>query len=202
MSWILTFATRNPDKTREVQEILGADFAVQDLLGRADLPETAETGATFEENAILKATVASRHVAGLMLADDSGLEVDVLNLAPGVRSARYAGEQSDDVRNLVKLLRDVQAVDPNADRREARFQCVLAIARAGELLATFPGTAEGHIVDTPSGAGGFGYDPIFVPVGFAQTFADLTPTIKNIVSHRGRALTAALPFLRAELQTS
>ena len=196
---VLTIATRNPHKTREIQEILGSEFLVRDLSTRSGIPDVAETGHTFEENAILKAVTVSQDVDGLVLADDSGLEVDVLDCAPGVLSARYAGEPCDDQRNLQEVLSELEQVDPKAHQRSGRFRCVLAIAENGELLTTFTGVVEGTISGPPRGSGGFGYDPIFVPQGFAQTFAELSPATKNSLSHRGRALAAALPFLRSRL---
>jgi XTP/dITP diphosphohydrolase len=198
----VTVATRNPHKKREIQEILGPEFVVSDLAAHTDIPEISETGQTFEDNATLKAVAVSNHVPGVVLADDSGLEVDALDGAPGVLSARYAGEPTDDVKNLVKVLNQLRAVDPSAQRCEARFRCVLAIARSGKLLTTFDGEVEGHIVDVPRGSGGFGYDPIFVPVGFTQTFAELPAAIKNMLSHRSKAVAAARPFLKDALQTT
>jgi len=193
----VTLATRNSHKTREIQEILGPGFAVSDLSGRADIPEVAETGRTFEENAILQAVATSQHVPGLVLADDSGLEVDVLGGAPGVLSARYSGESSDDSQNVIKLLREITRADPNKQNRRARFRCVLAAARDGELLKTFTGDVAGEIIESPRGAGGFGYDPVFVPQGSDQTFAELPAAVKNRISHRARAVAAAIPFLKA-----
>jgi XTP/dITP diphosphohydrolase len=197
----LIIATRNSHKTREIQQILGPDFAIQDLSAHPDLPEIAETGETFEENAILKAVGVSLRVPGLILADDSGLEVDALNGAPGVYSARYAGEPRDDRENVMKLLGELDRMDPNRHNRSARFRCVIAVARDGKPLETFSGTVEGTIADSPRGAGGFGYDPVFVPNGFNETFAELPATMKNRLSHRGRAIAAALPFLKTVLQT-
>jgi XTP/dITP diphosphohydrolase len=199
---VLTVATRNAHKTREIQEILGAEYVVQDLSTRADVPEIAETGTTFKENAILKAVTVSRCVPGFVVADDSGLEVDVLGGAPGVYSARYAGEPGDDLHNIEKLLAELNAVDPKEQQRQARFRCVLAVARDGKLLKTFTGTIEGKIADSPRGKGGFGYDPVFVPDGFDETFAELPLATKNDLSHRAVALTAALPFFKAARQTS
>jgi XTP/dITP diphosphohydrolase len=198
---VLTIATRNSHKTREVQQILGPEFAIQDLSERPDIPETTETGETFEENAILKAVAVSKLMAGIVLADDSGLEVDALGGAPGVFSARYAGEPRDDHRNVAKLLDELTRADARKDRPHARFRCVVALSDSGKLLRTFSGTVEGLIVDAPRGAGGFGYDPIFVPNGFSETFAELSPATKNSLSHRARALAAAGPFLRTALQT-
>ena len=199
---VVTVATRNRHKTQEIQGILGSEFTIRDLSGFADVLEIEETGETFEENAILKAVTVAKRVDGIVLADDSGLEVDALGGAPGVYSARYAGEPSDDHRNIEKLLQELERVDPQRFRREARFRCVLAIASNGNILKTFSGEVEGTIIDSPRGSGGFGYDPIFVPNGFAQTFGELPPAIKNELSHRGRALSRAKSFLRTALRTS
>ena len=192
---VLIIATRNSHKTLEIQEILGPEFMVRDLSSFSDIPEIAETGKTFEENAILKAVTVSQLVGDIVLADDSGLEVDALGGAPGVYSARYGGEPSDDRRNNEKLLQELERVDPQKLRRQARFRCVLAIARAGNVLKTFSGEVEGTIGAAPRGSGGFGYDPLFIPNGFAQTFGELPASIKNELSHRGRAFSRAMPFL-------
>jgi XTP/dITP diphosphohydrolase len=193
----IILATRNLHKTREVQQILGPDFSVTDLSGRPDIPETAETGETFEANAILKALALSRFVRGAVLADDSGLEVEALGGPPVIHSARYAGEPADDRKNVAKLLSELQQVDPEKVRRAARFRCVIAIASAGKLVNTFGGEVTGQIVDPPRGCGGFGYDPVFVPTGYIETFAELPPEVKNQFSHRSRALAAAMPVLKA-----
>jgi XTP/dITP diphosphohydrolase len=186
----------------EIREILGSEFTVRDLSDMPDVPEIAEIGKTFEENAVLKAVAGSQHVNGLVLADDSGIEVDALDGAPGVFSARYAGEPADDNRNIAKLMGELELADPEKVRREARFRCVLAIAGEGEVRKIFAGVVDGTIADSPTGSKGFGYDPIFIPLGFAQTFAELPPGIKNELSHRGRALRSALPFLKTALRTS
>jgi XTP/dITP diphosphohydrolase len=191
----LTLATRNVHKTREIQEILGPGFTVRDLSQRTDIPDVAETGKTFEENATLKAIAVSRRLPGLILADDSGIEVDSLAGAPGVLSARYSGTR-DDRQNVAKLLVEVARADPNKQNRRANFRCVLAVACEGVLLRTFCGTLEGEIIDTPRGTSGFGYDPVFVPDGFDRTFAETPATVKNRISHRARAVTAAIPFLK------
>ena len=198
----LIVATRNSYKTDEIRDILGPGFAVRDVSDLRGVPEIAETGSTFVENAILKAMGVSQWVEGIVLADDSGLEVDALGGAPGVYSARYAGEPSDDRRNIEKLLQQLQRVDPQKLQREGRFRCALAIARDGNVLKTFIDAVEGTIIDSPRGSGGFGYDPIFVPNGFTQTFGELPPVIKNKLSHRGRALSQATSFLRAALRAS
>ena len=151
----LLVATRNSHKTREFAEILGEEFEVRDLAAEAKTPVIEETGSTFAENAILKAVAISRRNAGLVVADDSGLEVDALQGAPGVYSARYAGPSAKDGENIARLLselRQCQRPRPFA----ARFRCVLALARKGKVLGTFEGVIEGTVVDPPRGAGGFG----------------------------------------------
>jgi XTP/dITP diphosphohydrolase len=182
----LIVATRNAHKTREIRRILGADFAVSDLSAYPEAPETVETGKTFEENAVLKATTASRQLPGLVVADDSGLEVDALGGAPGIYSARYAGQNATDKQNIDKLLAELARIE--RAKRSARFCCVIALAREGKLLGTFEGVVEGMIVDSPRGRGGFGYDPVFMPTEFGKTFGQLSPTEKDQVSHRARAL--------------
>jgi XTP/dITP diphosphohydrolase len=184
----LTLATRNAHKTREFSEILGPGFLVTDLSRADEIPEIEETGRTFEANAILKAVAAAHCVPGLVISDDSGLEVAALQGAPGVRSARYAGEHSTDRENIAKLLSELRRIDPAALERGAGFHCVLALAEAGKLLRTFHGTVPGSIVPEPRGNGGFGYDPIFVPENHAETFAELGETVKNRISHRARAI--------------
>jgi XTP/dITP diphosphohydrolase len=182
----LIVATRNAHKTREIRRILGADFAVSDLSAYPEASETVETGKTFEENAVLKATTASRQLPGLVVADDSGLEVDALGGAPGIYSARYAGQNATDKQNIDELLAELARIE--RAKRSARFCCVIALAREGKLLGTFEGVVEGIIVDSPRGRGGFGYDPVFMPTEFGKTFGQLSPTEKDQVSHRARAL--------------
>jgi XTP/dITP diphosphohydrolase len=192
----LLLATRNAHKTREFATVLAADFAVTDLTGRSDLPEVEETGSTFEENATLKAVTISRDVAGLVVADDSGLEVDALGGAPGVYSARYAGERATDSANVAKLLSALAAIKEEQGR-SAQFRCVLALARGGELLALFDGVVRGAITAQAAGANGFGYDPIFRPEGTDRTFAELGADAKNAISHRARAIAKLRRFLES-----
>ena len=191
----LIIATRNPQKTREFARLFGSEFHVRDLAAEADLPEVIESGASFEENARLKALVVSSAVPGLVLADDSGLEVDSLGGAPGIFSARYAGESATDAQNRQKLLRALAQL-PSGERRTARFRCALALARASELIAQFKGVVEGEIVARERGAAGFGYDPIFRPLGREQTFAEMSAEEKDRLSHRGAAVAELLEFLR------
>ncbi|HWX16554.1 MAG TPA: RdgB/HAM1 family non-canonical purine NTP pyrophosphatase [Chthoniobacterales bacterium] len=196
----LLLATRNANKTREFRELLGEDFDVHDLSFFDEMAIPKENGRTFEENAMLKAVAASqdrrvqdRHL--LVVADDSGLEVDALGGAPGILSARYAGETASDKENIDKLLSELARRNAPLDQRSARFRCVIALARESEILGKFEGVVEGLIVDLPRGSLGFGYDPIFVPNGFDKTFGELPIELKNRISHRARAIRA----FRAEL---
>jgi XTP/dITP diphosphohydrolase len=191
----LLIATRNAHKTREFAEILGGEFEISDLSSLPDVPEVVETGRTFKENAILKAlaVLQDRHL--LVVADDSGLEVDALKAAPGIYSARYAGENASDSRNVEKLLGELTR--QRGAKRTARFRCVIALARDGNVLRTFEGATEGTIVDLPRGKNGFGYDPIFVPNGFEQTFAQLPAETKNKISHRAKAARELARYLKS-----
>ena len=192
----LLLATRNAHKTREVREILSDGWEVEDLTARLDLPDVEETGETFEENAKLKALAASAQYDGWVLADDSGLEVDALGGAPGVRSARFAGEAADMAANRA-LLRE-KLVQVRGQERRGRFRCVLALAKNGEVVRTFSGAVEGFIAPSERGEGGFGYDSLFVPEGSCRTFAEFTPREKHACSHRGRALAALAVYLTGD----
>ncbi len=192
----LLVASRNPHKTREIQQILGPDYDVRDLSLYPETPNVIESGKTFEENATFKAVAVSRQQGGLVLADDSGLQVSALGGAPGVLSARYAGENATDRENVEKLLAELDRLDPKRENRSACFRCVLALAEQGRVRKRFLGEIEGMIVDAPLGAGGFGYDPIFIPAGYDRTFAELPAETKNRISHRARALERAQEFLK------
>lgn len=187
----LLLATRNPHKTAEFAKILGEGYCVSDLSGAKDLPVVEETGDTFEANAILKAMAGPIEPNASVIADDSGLEVDALNGAPGIFSARYSGENATDAGNVAKLLANLE----RSSNRAARFRCVIALMRGGKLITTFDGRADGTIVDLPRGNSGFGYDPIFMPNGFDQTFGELSDAIKNRISHRAKAARALAEFL-------
>jgi XTP/dITP diphosphohydrolase len=193
----LLMATRNAHKTREIRRILGAKFAVRDLSEHPDISKPVENGKTFEENAILKAIAVAKELLGLVVADDSGLEVDALDGAPGIYSARYAGENATDKANIQKLLSELARQNVRADERKARFRCVIAVASDNKLLRTFEGVVEGTIVDLPRGSRGFGYDPIFQPNGSDQTFAEMAPRLKNKISHRAKAIAALREAIRA-----
>jgi XTP/dITP diphosphohydrolase len=190
----LLLATRNPNKTREFRELLVDQFEIADLSTYPEVTLPEETGTTFEQNATLKAVGVSTAVDGLVIADDSGLEVDALNGAPGIYSARYGGVNASDAANIDKLLRELEL--GNAPSRSARFRCVIALARAGKALGTLAGVVEGGILDQPRGKGGFGYDPVFQPTGFEETFAEMAPQLKNRISHRGKAVAALQKKLR------
>ena len=192
----LLLATRNAHKMREFRELLGPGFDVIDLSSFPEIAIPKETGRTFEENATLKAIAASKKLPNLVIADDSGLEVEALGGAPGIFSARYAGENAGDVPNVNKLLHELRKRNIATEKRSAQFRCVVALAQNGKLLGRFEGVVEGKIVDPPRGSGGFGYDPIFEPKGFDQTFAEMTAESKNKISHRGQAIAALRKALR------
>jgi XTP/dITP diphosphohydrolase len=194
----LLLATANPGKLRELRAIL--DGVPVELVGLADAglgppPEVAETGATFRENALLKARAYADWAGCAAVADDSGLEVDALGGAPGVRSARYAGEGASDRDNLDKLLRALAGVP--AERRTARFRCAAVLV--DPALGTWEAEAawEGRLLEAPRGSGGFGYDPVFVPLGWDRTSAEVDPATKDAASHRGRAFRALRPAIEA-----
>ena len=184
-------ATRNAHKTGEIRQMIGDRYEVMDANDFDHLPQVEETGTTFLENATLKAVAVSRGVGGIVLADDSGLEVDVLGGAPGVVSSSYGGEEGNHALNNRRLLREMSG----QAERSARFRCVMVLAEEGRVLADFSGTVEGRILDRPAGEGGFGYDPLFAPLGEEKSFAELGPDVKNSLSHRGRALAQVVAWL-------
>ena len=192
----LLIATWNKGKRRELQQLLSdlpfALMSLDDILG---LEPVLETGETFLENASLKASGYAIQSGLLTLADDSGLEVDALGGAPGVHSARYAGDGASDRQRVEKLLGDLRNVDE--PDRTARFVSAVATASSnGSIINMSVGRCEGRIAFEPRGSGGFGYDPIFIPAGSEMTFAELPPEIKNQISHRHTALEKAHEFLR------
>ncbi|RJQ23180.1 MAG: XTP/dITP diphosphatase [Nitrospiraceae bacterium] len=187
----IVLATRNKKKIYEIRKILSEEMAGEDMFNiftPDDFPqcmEVEEDGKTFEANAVKKAVYISECTGMTAIADDSGLEVDALNGAPGVFSARYAGENADDMANCEKLLQEMKNV--SYDKRAARFVCCIAMAVKGEVK-TFNGYVEGRIGTELRGKTGFGYDPLFYPEGHDRTFAEMSNDEKNSMSHRGRAL--------------
>lgn len=191
----ILLATQNLGKVKELQELLqGEEIEVMSLRDIANWEEVEETGETFAENAALKARVAAKRSGLISLADDSGLEVDALKGAPGVYSARYAGEPKDDERNNEKLIKELEGVPE--EERSGRFRCALVIATPeGEEFLT-EGTVEGRIQKERRGTEGFGYDPLFYLPDFKRTMAELNVSQKNKLSHRAQAFQKAIPILR------
>ncbi len=193
----IVIATRNPKKFRELKALLATPgVRWRSLKDYPTVPAVREDGATFRDNAVKKARAVARATGCLVLADDSGLEVDALRGAPGVRSARFAGRHGDDAANNTKLLRLLQGVA--SSKRTARFRCVLALASPHRVLAFTEGVWNGRIAHAPAGRHGFGYDPIFVVPRLGKTSAQLPPRVKNRLSHRGQAARA----MRSQLRTA
>ncbi|MDR1146901.1 MAG: RdgB/HAM1 family non-canonical purine NTP pyrophosphatase [Verrucomicrobiales bacterium] len=192
----ILLATGNAKKGRELAQLLGEGWAVRTLRDLPSAPAIIEDGLTFEANAVKKALTLAASSSGLILADDSGLEVDALGGAPGIFSARYAGEPADDARNNALLLDRLATVSDAA--RGAQFRCVLALAADGQLLRTFEGICRGRLLRAPRGANGFGYDPLFVPDGYAESFAELPAAVKHEVSHRGKAMRQLFEYLKMQ----
>ena len=187
----IVFATNNQHKLDEVRQILGDTIEVLSLSDIGCHEDIPETGTTLEQNALQKAQYVYDHYHTDCFADDTGLEVDALGGAPGVYSARYAGPGHDSRANMSKLLDEL---GDNKNRR-ARFRTVIALIQQGEVHE-FDGIVEGVITHSPSGHEGFGYDPIFRPEGYAQTFAEMGANVKNQISHRARAVAKLCEFLR------
>lgn len=180
-------ATHNPGKVKEFKDILAPKgYDVKSLADIGFLEEIEETGHTFEENAVLKAEAVAKAVNKMVIADDSGLSVDNLGGSPGVYSARYAGEQKDDMANINKVLQKLKGIEK--EQRTARFRCALAVSIPGEETKTVEGHVEGYIAEEPIGENGFGYDPIFIVKDKDKTMAELTSDEKNKISHRANAL--------------
>jgi XTP/dITP diphosphohydrolase len=199
----VVLATRNQGKVTEFRRILEEHAAGEiELLGLQDFPEmpdVEESGATFEANALLKAHATAQFTELPAIADDSGICIDYLDGAPGIFSARWAGKHGDDEANLQKVLRELSGI--TADKRGAQFRCVVALAHPNGEYIYEEGVMHGEIVDSPRGENGFGYDPIFQPIGFTKTSAQLSAIEKDEISHRGKALRAITgriaPFLGA-----
>ena len=193
----LVIGTRNLKKREELVELLkGLPLKLQGIEDYPDLPEVEEDGETFQENAIKKAITVAKLTGEWAVAEDSGLEVDALGGAPGVRSARYTGEvlpapggrppEAAHKENNLKLLKAMEGIPP--ERRTARFRCVIALANPGGLLFVVEGQCEGLVSQEARGEQGFGYDPVFYLPGYGKTFAELGPAVKNQISHRAQAL--------------
>ncbi|MBI3975825.1 MAG: RdgB/HAM1 family non-canonical purine NTP pyrophosphatase [Armatimonadetes bacterium] len=191
---VVVLATRNPGKVRELARLL-ADLPIdlKSLLDFPQVPPLSEDGATYAENATGKALAVARATGLVALADDSGLEVDALDGAPGVHSSRWLGEEATDADRNAAVLARLRGVPPSA--RMARFRAIVAIAHRDATVRTFEGVVEGRIADIPAGEHGFGYDPIFLVTEHGRTMAELGPEIKNRISHRARAVRAARAYL-------
>ena len=182
----ILIATKNKHKLEEINKLLiGLDITLKSLADYPEAPEVIEDKESFIENAAKKAIEYSKFSGIPALADDSGLEVDVLDGRPGVHSARYAGEEQDDKKNITKLLNVLDDVMPN--KRTAHFKCLVALAQNDNILATAEGTCEGAITSEPAGEYGFGYDPVFIPKGYDNTFSELGAEVKDKISHRAVA---------------
>lgn len=189
----LILATRNAHKTEEIRDILGDRFEVLDVRAFPELPAIEETGTSFLENARLKALGISSHIEGWILADDSGLEVEALGGAPGVWSSSFGGEEGNHALNNQRLIHEMEG----KSNRKGRFRCTLVLAKDGEEKGVFLGTVEGSIAESPSGNGGFGYDPLFIPEGHDATLADLGAEVKSRLSHRAKAMQSFMKELDA-----
>lgn len=197
----VVLASHNAKKLAELRRIVAESGAGLEVLGLDDVeayPEPAETERSFEGNALIKAREAVRRTGLAAIADDSGIEVDVLNGMPGVRSARWAGPQHDDADNLKLLL--AQTDDVPDDARAAQFHAAVALCTPGGFEHVEHGVMPGRLARTPRGANGFGYDPIFIPEGYDRTTAELSPEQKDAISHRGKALRAILPVVAEHLR--
>ncbi|MEV6652327.1 RdgB/HAM1 family non-canonical purine NTP pyrophosphatase [Streptomyces sp. NPDC051219] len=193
----LILATRNAGKVTELHAILSAAGLPLELVGAdayPEIPDVKETGVTFAENALLKAHALAQATGLPAVADDSGLCVDVLNGAPGIFSARWAGRHGDDSANLRLLLAQLSDIDDA--QRGAHFACAAALALPDGTERVVEGRLQGTLRHTPAGTGGFGYDPILQPEGHTRTCAELSPKEKNAISHRGTAFRALVPVLR------
>jgi len=194
----IVLATRNKKKVEEIKRIVKdmpvTIYTLDDFPG---CPEVVEDGKTFEENAVKKARAVSKYTKMPALADDSGLEVYALGGAPGVFSARYAGEGTDDRKNYEKLLKEMNSLPD--DERMGKFVCVMALAFSDIRVETFSGYADGTIGKEPKGVNGFGYDPVFYPKKHERTFAEMPDKEKDLLSHRGAALGRLCAFLKKGL---
>ena len=185
----LILATHNEHKAEEFKQIL-PQFRLQTLADLNDVQEITETASDLEGNSLLKADTIFRQYGHIVISDDSGLEVQALNGAPGVYSARYAGEQKDDQKNTEKLIHELKGIT----NRNAQFRTVITLMSSNDTLQ-FEGIVEGAIVHEPKGDKGFGYDPVFIPNGYQKTFAELSSNEKNKISHRANAIEKLVAFI-------
>lgn len=201
ISMNIVLGTRNKKKVEEIKRIVkDMPISICTLDDFPDCPEVNEDEDTFEANAVKKAVAVSKYTGMIALADDSGLEVYALDGAPGVLSARYAGDAADDRRNIEKLLYEMRSI--GEEKRRARFVCCIALALPDGSVNTFYGYSEGRIGTEPRGSNGFGYDPIFYPDGHSRTFAEMDDVEKDAISHRGRALREVQQYLREKIRQS
>lgn len=191
----LYFASHNLHKVEEIRAILPAGIELKSLVDLNQVKEIPETGSTIAENSMLKAQYVYAHYGVSCFADDTGLEVTALNDAPGIYSARYAGLQKNSEDNMNLLLQNLDGIED----RSARFKTVITYLTETGAIHQFTGTVEGKITLQKSGTSGFGYDPIFLPEGYDQTFAEMPLTLKNEISHRGKAFKALVQFLKTEM---
>ncbi len=193
---LLVVASHNPGKVREIEELL-APFGIETRAAAAlGLPESAETGVSFAENAALKARAAAKASGRPALADDSGLSVDALGGAPGIYSARWAGPMRDFSAAMARVERELK--DKGAENPAAKFICALALATPGGDCGIYQGDVKGHLVFPPRGKKGFGYDPIFVAYGMDKTFGEIEPAEKHAISHRARAFAKFVAAMKKE----
>ncbi|MEI6438282.1 MAG: XTP/dITP diphosphatase [Candidatus Omnitrophota bacterium] len=196
----LLVATKNKGKVREIADLLAPfDIKVISLLDLGPMPEIVEDGLTFRANAAKKAVVIAQHTGGVVMGEDSGLEVDALGGRPGVFSARYAGEDADDLKNNAKLLRELDGVPQ--PKRTARYRSAIALADKDRLIDVVEGSCEGVIASGPRGDHGFGYDPLFIIPSEGKTFGELPLSFKQTISHRANALRQFLKLLERYLAT-
>lgn len=194
----LVVASHNPGKAREIEVLLAPLRIAVTSAAALDLPEPEETGTTFEANAELKATAAAKAAGMSALADDSGLVIPALDGAPGVLSARWAGEEKDFGQAMARVERELRARKIESTGTPAAFVCVLSLADTAGGVITVRGEVHGKLTFPPRGTKGFGYDPIFVPEGYRQTFGEMKPPVKQRISHRTNAFKALLEFLEQE----
>jgi len=193
---ILVFATNNPHKAREVEHILGGAYTVKTLRDIGCLEDIEETENTLEGNALLKARYVKNNYGYDCFSEDTGLEVEALGGAPGVHTARYAGENRNPDDNISLLLNNLAG----KENRQARFRTIIALLRDGQETL-LEGICEGRIAREKQGSGGFGYDPVFIPAGYTQTFAELGDEVKNKISHRALATEKLVAFLKTDTHT-